>query len=187
MQTINVHLGNMLTLFAAVSEEQPFRHQRELVVYVPCTEYRRFVRMIVQTGKQWLWLPNRTYIKALQSKSEDALAKLLYYDVYRGMLGELALSMMNGKFCTMISPKFDSVVAEINRENIHLVCHAKPECEEMQDRVRKDLQMFLKGSKFVATEYYISVFWYCVLLRTLAMTKNPERYEWNGGWEDANN
>jgi len=181
MQTIDAHLGNMLTLFAAVSEEQPFRHQKQLVVYVPYVEYGRFVEMIVQTGKQWLWLPNKTYAKALQSASGSSLVKLLYYDVYRAMLGELALSVAAGKSCTVISPKFESVATGVSMEGVKQMCLQYPKYEEMSGRAWEDLRVFLGAGKFVSTEYYMGIFWYCVLLRILAMMKNPEKCEWIGG------
>lgn len=177
MQTVYVEFNNMLALFSGAMEEQPFRHQRNVMLMVSLDEYAKFIEMVVRTGKRWLYLPNESYKRALDTRSGDSLKKFLYYDVYRVMLGELVLSIRYGKECTLVSPWFDGrETKKINLGVVRTLSMGYVKYAESNSKVHSDFLKYL-GSEAGLSSRNRDVYSYAVLLRTLAVTPNPEEYE----------
>ena len=177
MQTVYVEFNNMLALFSGAMEEQPFRHQKNVMLMVSLDEYAKFIEMVVRTGKRWLYLPTESYAKALNARSADGLQKFLYYDIYRVMLGELVLSVRGGKGCTLVSPWFDGQdTRKINLGVVRTLGMGYARYAEASNKVHSDFLNYSGGS-VVFSGRNKDVYDYAVLLRTLAVTPNPEKYE----------
>ena len=177
MQTVYVEFNNMLTLFSGVMEEQPFRHQKNVMLMVSLEEYVKFIEMIIRTGKQWLYLPNDSYKKALGAAASTGLIKFLYFDIYRITLGELALSIRSGKECTVVSAWFDGREAsQVSLDFAGALSRRYTKHVEAERKAYADLCSCLGGIPRLQGRNS-KVYVYAILLRTSAVTPNPEEYE----------
>lgn len=181
MREICVEFNNMLPVFAGTRVSQPYRHQRGMLLTVDFFEYVRFIEMIVQTGKQWLALPNSVYKKGLEKREDAGMRKLLYYDLYHVMLGELVLALKMQRSCTLIGAKFgDCDVQNINLQSARKIAQELSGYDKSLESVKEEFRNWMGGFDFTSSEYHQRVFDYAVLLRTLAFCKQPGKYEYGG-------
>jgi len=183
MYKVEIESNSMLALFSGVKVHQPFRHQKLVALLIDFSEYKKFVEMTVNAGREYLYFANPVYSKALNDSSGVMLLRLFYCDVYKVLINEVILSINKELESTFIGATFSgeksSSVTEIGLDMALSEAKSLSTFEKAKTRVDEELAQSVKVN--TTSPRNIKLRNYAYLLRALSLQENPRLVEIRGG------
>lgn len=169
---VNVQSSRMLSIFAGVDIEQPYRFQPQVRFVIQLEEYIKFVRETISLSLNWLSFDVAWYKKALTKGNERFLLNLFYFDVSKAIINELMLAVANGEDGTVICHAFtEHDVTEMSIEDVtkELLKHSKEEISKAVNSIKSEVAGYFDTSTF--SEHNLLLFRYALYLRTMCFSK----------------
>ena len=177
--TVIANSSHLLTIFASMQLELPFRFQPVVKIVIPFEEYADFVREVMRKDIHCFRLGRELYIRALSQSSGLLLRKLYYFDISDIVLAEVMLAHLNNDSGATVFCHQYSDIKTVYSLDYNML-------SERMNAVPKDI--FSKALNSIKNEFVPGfstrdlnrhnkcLFYYSVLLKCMSFTNNPELF-----------